>query len=320
MLNRAYSLLTIKEADDDARQITGMATTPTPDRLEDVVEPEGAQFKLPLALLWQHNSEQPIGRVTHARVTKAGIEIIAKIARTVETGRLKDRLDEAWQSIKAGLVTGLSIGFKPLEHEYIKETKGVRFTKWDWLELSVVTIPANAEANITTVRSIDIAQRAASASEKERLAEPIPRVQTVSEPSAEEKERFLAKLAWLNNALGGNKANGAAAHVPGTTASAAAVTAADLSDVVDAIAASVAPVMRDLRQDNLGLHQKVAWLERRMSVREKRRSGPFQGEWLATRSYRIGDCTNVGGTVWRCLHANTGMAPGISAAWELVQR
>jgi HK97 family phage prohead protease len=126
-----------------------------------VVEPGGAEFKLPMALLWQHDSSQPIGHVTHAKVTKAGIEIVAKIARLAEPGRLRDRLDEAWQSIKAGLVQGLSIGFKPIEHEYIAETKGMRFTKWSWLELSAVTIPANAEATIATVKSIDTAQRAA---------------------------------------------------------------------------------------------------------------------------------------------------------------
>ena len=168
MLNRAYSLLTVKAVDEDARTITGWATTPAPDRLEDVVEPTGAQFKLPMPLLWQHDSGQPIGHVTHAKVSKAGIEIAAKIARIAEPGRLKDRLDEAWQSLKAGLVSGLSIGFKPIEHEFIAETKGIRFIKWDFLELSAVTIPANSEASITTIRSIDTAQRAASGQAKPR--------------------------------------------------------------------------------------------------------------------------------------------------------
>ena len=50
MLNRAYAPLEIKQVDEDARIITGMATTPTPDRLQDVVEPRGAQFKLPIAV------------------------------------------------------------------------------------------------------------------------------------------------------------------------------------------------------------------------------------------------------------------------------
>jgi HK97 family phage major capsid protein/HK97 family phage prohead protease len=157
MLNRAYSLLEIKQVDEDARVITGMATTPAADRLNDVVEPEGAQFKLPIALLWQHQSDQPIGKVTHAKVTKAGIEIVAQIAKNVTA-----EIDRAWSLIKAGLVPGLSIGFKPIEHEFIPETKGIRFKKWDWLELSAVTIPANAQATVTMIRSIDTAQRAAS--------------------------------------------------------------------------------------------------------------------------------------------------------------
>ena len=157
MLNRAYALLEIKQVDDDARVITGMASTPTPDRLQDVVEPMGAQFKLPLPLLWQHDSSQPIGHVTHAKASKSGIEITAKIAKGVTA-----EIDRAWALIKAGLVPGLSIGFKAIEHEFITKTKGIRFIKWDWLELSAVTIPANSEATIATVKSIDTAQRAAS--------------------------------------------------------------------------------------------------------------------------------------------------------------
>jgi HK97 family phage prohead protease len=157
MLNRAYSLLSIKQVDEDARILTGMATTPTPDRLEDVVEPDGAQFKLPLPLLWQHDSKQPIGHVTDAKVGKAGIEIVAKIAKGVTA-----EIDRAWSLIKSGLVTGLSIGFKAVETSRIEKSNGIRFIKWDWLELSAVTIPANAEATIATVKTIDTAQRAAS--------------------------------------------------------------------------------------------------------------------------------------------------------------
>ena len=163
MLNRAYSLLSIKGVDEDARIITGMASTPTPDRLEDVVEPDGAQFKLPLPLLWQHDSGNPIGHVTHVKITKAGIDIIAKIAKGVTA-----EIDRAWSLIKAGLVPGLSIGFKPIETSFIEKTNGIRFIKWDFLELSAVTIPANSECTIATVKSIDTAQRAASGQAKPR--------------------------------------------------------------------------------------------------------------------------------------------------------
>ena len=82
--------------DDGEGLITGVATTPSTDRMGDIVEPEGAQFKLPIPLLWQHDSRQPIGMVERAKVTPAGIEVVARIARGVST-----RIDEAWGLIKA---------------------------------------------------------------------------------------------------------------------------------------------------------------------------------------------------------------------------
>lgn len=174
MLERAYSLLEIKAVDEDKREITGIATTPTPDRMGDIVEPKGAEFKLPIPLLWQHDSTQPIGEVTQAKVTKDGIEVKAKIAKIDEPGKLKDRLDEAWQSIKHGLVRGFSIGFKPIESSLIEETWSMRFIKWLWLELSCVTIPAQAEASIQTIKSIDTKAQAASGKACSRPVRLIP--------------------------------------------------------------------------------------------------------------------------------------------------
>lgn len=151
MTGRAYSLLEVKEMDEDTGRITGLATTPTPDRMGDVVMPEGAVFELPIPLLWQHDPRQPIGKVIEAKITKKGIEIVAEIARGVS-----DEIDRAWKLIKAGLVRGLSIGFRGLDTEQIPNSWGVIFEKWEWLELSAVTIPANAEATIQTVKKYDI--------------------------------------------------------------------------------------------------------------------------------------------------------------------
>lgn len=161
-LQRAYSIVEVKAFDDEERTITGLATTPSTDRMGDIVEPKGAEFKLPIPLLFQHDPRQPIGHVISAKVTPAGIEIKAKFAKLDEPGTLKDRLDEAWQSVKTGLVRGLSIGFQPIEYARIENSHGYRFLKWLWLELSAVTIPANGEATIQTVKAIDTAQRAAS--------------------------------------------------------------------------------------------------------------------------------------------------------------
>lgn len=154
-MNRAYSLITVKAVDEDKRILSGIATTPSTDHQGDIVEPKGAEFSLPIPFLWQHNASQPIGHVTKAKVSKDGIEVEIKLAKSDEPGTLKERLDEAWQSIRAGLVRGLSIGFKALEFSSMDDG-GIRFIKWSWLELSAVTIPANGEATITAIKAADV--------------------------------------------------------------------------------------------------------------------------------------------------------------------
>lgn len=146
-MNRAYSTLQIKALDEETGTITGIASTPSPDRMDDIVVPTGAAYKLPIPLLWQHNHSEPIGEVTEATVTEKGIEIVAKVALGVT-----DEIDRYWKLMKAGLVRGLSIGFRGLESEQIEGSWGVRFKKWEWYELSAVTIPANSEASIATVK------------------------------------------------------------------------------------------------------------------------------------------------------------------------
>lgn len=161
MQNRAYSFITIKGVNEEERVIEGIASTPTPDRLGDVVNPLGAKFTLPLPLLWQHNHEQPIGHVIEAKATAEGIWFKAKLAQTLEPGILKDLLDFAWQSIKMNLVGAVSIGFRALKYAFIKDG-GIEFEEWEWYELSVVTIPAQADATITSVKSIDAGLRKAA--------------------------------------------------------------------------------------------------------------------------------------------------------------
>jgi len=110
-MNRAYAVLAIRAVDDEQRVIEGIATTPSTDRMGDIVEPMGATFALPMPLLWQHDHAAPVGMVEFAKPTKAGIPFKATLARVDEPGRLKDRIDEAWQSVKAGLIRAVSIGF-----------------------------------------------------------------------------------------------------------------------------------------------------------------------------------------------------------------
>lgn len=155
-MTKAYSILTIKSVteNDDERIFTGIATTPSTDRDDDILEPLGAEFTLPVIVLAHHNHSQPVGEVIQAEVTADGILVTVKIAKIDEAGKLKDRLDEVWQSIKLGLIKGLSVGFKIKEYSYIENSWGLHIKKWEWYELSVVTIPANADAVITSVKQI----------------------------------------------------------------------------------------------------------------------------------------------------------------------
>lgn len=150
----AHSFLEFKELNEETREIVGVASTPTPDHYQDIVEPKGADYTLPVPLLWQHDSWSPVGHVTKAKTTSAGIEVVMKLAQLDEPGTLKDLLDHAWQSVRLKLVRGLSIGFKSDEYTYLPDTGGIHFLKWKWLELSLVTIPANQEARITGFKSL----------------------------------------------------------------------------------------------------------------------------------------------------------------------
>ena len=165
-LNRACTLMTVKAVNEDERIITGIASTPSPDRDGDIMEPEGAKFRSDTPFLWQHDRSQPIGTCT-PKMVKGGLEITAKLVKPTPDmpSQLIARLDEAWASIKAGLVRGLSIGFRPIEYSFLDEG-GIRFLSWDLLEVSAVTIPANAECSISTVKSFDRQLLAASGNEK----------------------------------------------------------------------------------------------------------------------------------------------------------
>lgn len=153
-IERAYSMLEVKALDDERRTISGMATTPETDRVGDVVDPMGASYASEIPLLWQHQHDKPVGMATFGKATKNGIPFTATLPYIAEAGALKDLVDMAWQSVKAKLVRGVSIGFRALEYSFMDEG-GIRFVKSEIYELSLVTIPANASATIQTIKAMD---------------------------------------------------------------------------------------------------------------------------------------------------------------------
>lgn len=172
-MDRMYSILTVKAVEDDERVIRGTATTPRPDRMGDVVEPLGVTFKNPMPLLHQHDSTRPVGTVKFDKPTKDGITFEARLPKIEEPGALKDRVDTAWQEVKAGLVRAVSIGFRALEYSFMDEG-GIRFLASEVLELSLVSVPANGDCTISQIKSIDAPLLAATGKEPKASDRPAP--------------------------------------------------------------------------------------------------------------------------------------------------
>jgi HK97 family phage prohead protease len=199
-VNRAYSLLTVKSVDEGSRRIKGTATTPSPDRMGDVIEPLGARFPAEIPLLLHHKKELPVGRAFFKKPTKNGIDFEAEIPVIDTPGIVRDRVNEAWDSVKAGLIRGVSIGFRAINDaiEPLK-TGGLRFLETEILELSLVTVPANADATLAVLKSIDSQDLAASGLNTPGVTGTLPlvRAQKGAHPmtTAEQISAFEAKRA-----------------------------------------------------------------------------------------------------------------------------
>jgi HK97 family phage prohead protease len=159
-MERAYSLLTVKDFSDEQRVIRGIATSPRPDRVGDVVEPMGVSVAADIPLFLYHDSKKTVGRARFGKPTKDGIPFEATLPKVTEAGALKDRVDEAWQMVRYGLITAVSIGFRVLNSkvESLKDG-GLRFLETEVMELSLVPVPAQPDAVIQSVKSADPAAR-----------------------------------------------------------------------------------------------------------------------------------------------------------------
>lgn len=153
---KAYSVLDRRNIDEqsDFVIVEGIATTPSTDRTGDIVDPLGANFKTPMPFMLHHDSTKPVGNMIFAKATKDGIPFKAQIPKVKEAGTVKDRVDEAIHSLMYNLINSVSIGFRVLERDFeIMENGGYHIHTWEWLELSLVTIPANSDAVLTAVKS-----------------------------------------------------------------------------------------------------------------------------------------------------------------------
>ncbi|MCD6035238.1 MAG: phage prohead protease, family [Rickettsiales bacterium] len=104
---------------------------------------EGKDIKL----LWQHRMDEPVGFITTIYEDYKGLYVEAQLV--LESARGK----EAYEWLKNGTVRGLSIGYT-VASSHNDERKGIRYiSDVDLWEISLVTFPANAEAEILHVKA-----------------------------------------------------------------------------------------------------------------------------------------------------------------------
>lgn len=163
---RAHAIVDVKGGgmNEEQRLIEGWATTPQPDRADDIVDAEGVRSLRDIPLFLYHDSRLVVGRTELGKASKKGVPFTARLPLVSEVGALRDRIEEAWQAVKYKLITGVSIGFRPVwGKSELLPNGGMHFHEVEVVELSLVPIPMNAGAVITQFRSASGAGQARAA-------------------------------------------------------------------------------------------------------------------------------------------------------------
>lgn len=145
-----YKSTLIESVNEDDRTARFVASDESTDRYGDIVMASGwdvSDFKNNPQFLFGHKSHQlPIGRVTNTW-TK-GSAFMADVEFT-PLG-LDDFADKCFRYLKLKFLRAVSVGFMPISREPMYDDEGrytgTKFLKQALLELSLVPLPANANA------------------------------------------------------------------------------------------------------------------------------------------------------------------------------
>ena len=146
----------------DEREVTGYgAVFGNVDSYGDVIAPGAfakslaaikAGDKSMPAMLLSHNPEAlPVGVWTEMSEDGHGLRVKGKLLDTTQGM-------DTYKALKAGAITGLSIGFRPVEYALRSKPDEPRRTlkSVDLLEVSVVGFPANDKARVLSVKADEI--------------------------------------------------------------------------------------------------------------------------------------------------------------------
>ena len=100
-----------------------------------------------MKLLWQHDPGEPIGNVIDIYENDVGLYITARLLLSVQKAK------DVYLMLKAGTIDGLSIGYIPIKYDTDNETGARVLKQVELWEVSLVTFPANSDAQVVNVKS-----------------------------------------------------------------------------------------------------------------------------------------------------------------------
>ena len=100
------------------------------------------------AMLWQHQISEPVGVYTEMREDDTGLYVKGRLL--IEDDPLSKR---AHAHLKAGSLSGLSIGYILKDWEYDRNKGAFLLKEIDLWEVSLVTFSSNDEARVSDVKS-----------------------------------------------------------------------------------------------------------------------------------------------------------------------
>lgn len=143
------------EEEDGVFTFEGFASTFGNEDLDSDVIDKGA-FSKSLAkrtpkLLWQHSMDEPLGVFTLLEERESGLFVKAKLPLedTFVSGRVIPQ-------VKIGSITSMSIGFFIVEATFNRDTDVRTIHEVELFEISLVSIPANPQAVITSFKRADM--------------------------------------------------------------------------------------------------------------------------------------------------------------------
>ena len=153
VLHISSDKLIVKEnSETGVLSVEGYANTTTKDRMGDIILEEAwakggldNYLKNPIVLAF-HDHTKPIGQVVNYGISNKGFHVVAEISKAA---------GDVYTLIKEGILKAFSVGFRVKDADYDSTTDLFVIKDLELLELSVVSVPANADTIFSVRKAFD---------------------------------------------------------------------------------------------------------------------------------------------------------------------